>query len=512
MEADFIRLALFIGCVLIVLGVYFWSRRRSIDDRDDLIRRAYSHRDEEADSGLQTDEREKTWPAPLWRGGGESPIDQALSSGSIMERQEVEVEFVRLHAKDSNDEIEQPVPAEDETDSDNSFYDLLTREEEQEPDDILTHSSQIPLNVMEPERFDSEWDEVPGNDEAFAVDTSEPDEMGFEVESEPQPAELESEPEPGLEFEPEPESEPSLLTTEEPEIIQESVLNAPLLNTGHDEQQISLDDVAENERREEEHKRETPASSPLSTVLESSTETKKEPWLDLGEILNLQASHQVRIDNSSRTADTDSRPAYEPEAEDELDFDGRDELERLDAREQGTQAPALGEQTSFQFEIRDPPVLEKPPADLPGMLVQINIVARKGRIDGSGLAELVSDLDLRPGEMNIFHRVEKDGNRVVFSLANLVEPGDFPLNRMDEFSTPGVTLFTLFPGPVDSMVAYDDMLLTAKRIASAVGAELQDETHSVLSKQNIEHTRSQIQEHRRQVRLALVRRGKKRGR
>ena len=55
---------------------------------------------------------------------------------------------------------------------------------------------------------------------------------------------------------------------------------------------------------------------------------------------------------------------------------------------------------------------------------------------------------------------------------------------------------------MDGLATLSDMLFSAERIAALLDGELQDETHSVLSKQTIEHMRSQILEHRRQVQLA----------
>ncbi len=91
-------------------------------------------------------------------------------------------------------------------------------------------------------------------------------------------------------------------------------------------------------------------------------------------------------------------------------------------------------------------------------------------------------------------------------MASLVEPGTFPVKAMDEFDTPGLALFTQLPGPGDSLAIFSDMLFTAQRLAALLNGELQDETHSALTKQTVEHIRSQILEHRRLVQLARSRR------
>ena len=90
-------------------------------------------------------------------------------------------------------------------------------------------------------------------------------------------------------------------------------------------------------------------------------------------------------------------------------------------------------------------------------------------------------------------------------MASLVEPGVFPLDQMDSFSTPGITLFAQLPGPLDAMQTFEEMLAAAEQLARLFGAEIQDETHSDLSHQTIEHMREEIQEYGRQLRLARIR-------
>ena len=144
-----------------------------------------------------------------------------------------------------------------------------------------------------------------------------------------------------------------------------------------------------------------------------------------------------------------------------------------------------------------------PRADaLPVKILQINIVAGKGRFNGQDILKVVDEIGLQPGEMQILHRYAPGSRKVLFSAANLVEPGSFPLDSMEGFSTPGLTLFAKLPGPLDGMKVYSAMLDAARRLAESLGGGLQDETHSDLTKQTIEHTRAEILEHCRKLALA----------
>ena len=144
--------------------------------------------------------------------------------------------------------------------------------------------------------------------------------------------------------------------------------------------------------------------------------------------------------------------------------------------------------------------------DVPRKILQINLVPRDGEISGEALLKALKEVDLKAGAMDIFHRYDSQlRDQVLFSMASMVEPGSFPLRAMKQYSTAGVTLFTQLPGVRDGLAIYSDMLFTAERLAALLNAELRDETHSVLSKQWIEHTREAILEHRRQVQLARSR-------
>lgn len=148
---------------------------------------------------------------------------------------------------------------------------------------------------------------------------------------------------------------------------------------------------------------------------------------------------------------------------------------------------------------------EKPAASEPQELIVLNVVADEAKpYAGADLLQVLLACDLRYGRMNIFHRFEKaDGSGAEqFSVANLVEPGNFDLDAIDGFSTPGVVFFMNMPGPEDSMQAFDAMLETARCLVKNLGGELRDQTHSVATKQTLEHYRQIIRDfERRQLTL-----------
>jgi cell division protein ZipA len=138
-------------------------------------------------------------------------------------------------------------------------------------------------------------------------------------------------------------------------------------------------------------------------------------------------------------------------------------------------------------------------------LLVINAMAPDGKpFKGNDLLQILMACDVRYGKMNIFHRYENsDGTgEIQFSVANLVEPGNFDLDEIDEFTTPGVVFFMHLPGPKESIKAYEAMVETARCLVKNLEGELRDQTHSVATKQTLEHYKQRIRDfERRQLTL-----------
>ncbi|WP_232522350.1 cell division protein ZipA [Marinimicrobium alkaliphilum] len=135
----------------------------------------------------------------------------------------------------------------------------------------------------------------------------------------------------------------------------------------------------------------------------------------------------------------------------------------------------------------------------PEEVLVINIMAPEGeRFLGPALLDALLASGLRFGSMAIFHRHsdEKGKGPILFSLANMVKPGVFDLETMDEFSTPGVSLFMTLPLEIEgsSIKVFDLMADAARDISNALGGELKDENRSIMTRQTLEHCRQRVAE------------------
>lgn len=124
----------------------------------------------------------------------------------------------------------------------------------------------------------------------------------------------------------------------------------------------------------------------------------------------------------------------------------------------------------------------------------INVMARTGELEGHDLLRVMLSCGFRFGDMNIFHRYEQHSGKgsLLFSAANVVEPGVFDVDRMEEFSTPGICMFMKLPGPKRPIHAFEIMMDSARKIANLLDADIKDEHHNVMRQQTAEHYRQRV--------------------
>ena len=113
-------------------------------------------------------------------------------------------------------------------------------------------------------------------------------------------------------------------------------------------------------------------------------------------------------------------------------------------------------------------------------IVALLLAERGGHsINGQRVHEALRAQGLQYGDRNIYHRMSNGDS--VFSVASLVKPGHLDAARAKEFSTPGLTLFMVLPGPQQPSVAIRDMLETAGKLASSLNAQLFDSNRQLLT-------------------------------
>jgi cell division protein ZipA len=127
----------------------------------------------------------------------------------------------------------------------------------------------------------------------------------------------------------------------------------------------------------------------------------------------------------------------------------------------------------------------------------IHLMAPKDQTcDGELLLDTAVSLGLRYGNMKIFHRhTSEDGSGpVLFSMANLLNPGTFDLTTIAQQQMVGVTLF-MAPSDLDAPTEIFDLMLdVAEQMAEKLQLNIMDESRSSMTKQTIDHYRYRAQQ------------------
>ncbi|WP_227368976.1 cell division protein ZipA [Halomonas sp. M20] len=137
-------------------------------------------------------------------------------------------------------------------------------------------------------------------------------------------------------------------------------------------------------------------------------------------------------------------------------------------------------------------------------IIVISVMARTEEgFAGANLLNLMLACGLRYSEMGIFLRYETEEaeSELQFAMVDVVKPGTFDLENMDDFSTPGVTFLMPLPGATDASAAFEAMVETAMVLVRNLGGELKDENRSVMTAQTVEFARQRVQEFGRRHRL-----------
>lgn len=131
-------------------------------------------------------------------------------------------------------------------------------------------------------------------------------------------------------------------------------------------------------------------------------------------------------------------------------------------------------------------------------LIILGVLAKAGAtFKGPELVAALRGQGLKFGNMSIFHRIDSATDEHLFSVANAIEPGTFDLADMEALETPGITFFLQLPVPGDAFETLEDMLLSARTVAAALGGDVKDDQMNTLTGQTVEHMRQRLSDYAR---------------
>lgn len=143
------------------------------------------------------------------------------------------------------------------------------------------------------------------------------------------------------------------------------------------------------------------------------------------------------------------------------------------ANQAGSQSTHLKEEARHEAEAAGPE---------PQDVLVLHVTAKDNEeFNGAELLPCLLTLNFKFGDMNIFHRHQDNAGKgpVLFSLANMVKPGVFNPDNMEQFCTQGVVLFMTLPCHGDALMNFSIMLNCAHQIADDLNGQVLDGSREV---------------------------------
>lgn len=123
------------------------------------------------------------------------------------------------------------------------------------------------------------------------------------------------------------------------------------------------------------------------------------------------------------------------------------------------------------------------------VIIQLGVMALPGHaFHGDALLSVLTELGFEYGEMGIFHYLDPSeaGDQAQYHLVNMVEPGTFPIESMQAFETPGLSLFLqadLVASPID---VFNQMLLAAETLADRLSGQVVNPKREPITRADLE--------------------------
>lgn len=150
--------------------------------------------------------------------------------------------------------------------------------------------------------------------------------------------------------------------------------------------------------------------------------------------------------------------------------------------------------------IASAPLEEEPepqPQEAQLDVIVLNVHCANGQsFVGTKLFDSMQQNGLLFGEMDIFHRHSdlSGTGKVLFSVANMMQPGTLMHDDPADFSTKGISFFMTLPCFGDPEQNFKLMLKTAQQIADDLGGHVLDDARNLMTPNRLDGYRKQIQE------------------
>lgn len=125
---------------------------------------------------------------------------------------------------------------------------------------------------------------------------------------------------------------------------------------------------------------------------------------------------------------------------------------------------------------------QQPIESVENNLITLYVVAQDGQpqFHGEAIVHHLEALGFQYGQYQIFHRhLDNANSPVLFSAANMMQPGIFDLDNIAQFSTVGLVFFMQLPSNGNDLVNLRSMIRSAESFAQAMNGVVLTDQHQL---------------------------------
>ncbi len=185
-------------------------------------------------------------------------------------------------------------------------------------------------------------------------------------------------------------------------------------------------------------------------------------------------------------AEEDEIAQKEKQAAPEASFENIAVSSEAEESEKVLDAPLTEEQPPMEEE-------KQPEDNLEVIVLHVHCAGEEPFV-GTKLFDSMQQNGLLYGDMDIFHRHNdmSGTGKVLFSVANMMQPGTLQHDDPETFTTKGISFFMMLPCFGEAEQNFKLMLKTAQQIADDLGANVLDDQRNLMTPDKLAHYRNQI--------------------
>ncbi|MDP8101489.1 cell division protein ZipA [Phocoenobacter atlanticus] len=151
-----------------------------------------------------------------------------------------------------------------------------------------------------------------------------------------------------------------------------------------------------------------------------------------------------------------------------------------------TQDTIKNEEEEIAVEKQAPEVTQTQENTTEEKIITLYLVAPENKeFSGEEIVQKLEEMGFQYGEHQIFHRhIDNSASPIIFSVANMMQPGIFDLNKIHTFSTIGLLFFMYIPSAGNDVTNLRLMISTVESLSKSLGGFVLNDQQALFDKQS----------------------------